>query len=235
MELLKVAGVAFGSVVALFVLTKLMGNRQMSQLSMFDYIIGITIGSIAAEMAISLKDDFRIPLVAMIVYAVVAIAISFATEKSVALRRVLVGKALIVLEDGKIFEGNLKKGHLDLNEFLTQCRNSGYFDLEDIQSAILEANGKISFLPKSEKRPTTPEDFNQSPKEMKPLVNLIIDGKVMTDNLEYIGKDVKWLENHLQNEKIDSMSQVFLATYDAQKKLVFYPKNKKSMTRDIFE
>ncbi len=235
MELLKVAGVAFGSVVALFILTKIMGNRQMSQLSMFDYIIGITIGSIAAEMAISLKEDFRIPLVAMVVYAVVAVAISFVTAKSVALRRVLVGKALIVLEDGKIFEGNLKKGHLDLNEFLTQCRNSGYFDLQDIQSAILEANGKISFLPKSEKRPTIPEDFNQSPKEIKPLINLIIDGKIMKDNLEYIGKDEKWLENHLKNEKIDKLSQVFLATYDAQKKLTFYSKNEKTMTRDIFE
>lgn len=127
MDLLKIVALSLGSVIFLFILTKLMGNKEMSQLSMFDYIIGITIGSIAAEMATALESDFMQPLVAMAVYAVVAIIISILSYKSLKFRRISSGDCLILLDNGEIYRDNFKKAKLDLNEFLMQCRINRIF------------------------------------------------------------------------------------------------------------
>lgn len=127
MELLKIAALSFGSLIFLFILTKLMGNKEISQLSMFDYIIGITIGSIAAEMSTALESDFMQPVVAMAVYAVVSIIISILSYKSIKARRIISGTSLILLDNGELYRNNLKKAKLDLNEFLMLCRTSRIF------------------------------------------------------------------------------------------------------------
>ncbi len=127
MDLLKIVALSFGSVIFLFILTKLMGNKEMSQLSMFDYIIGITIGSIAAEMATALENDFMQPVVAMAVYAIVSIIISILSYKSLKVRRIISGNSLILLDNGELYRDNLKKAKLDLNEFLMQCRTARIF------------------------------------------------------------------------------------------------------------
>lgn len=127
MDLLKIVALSFGSVIFLFILTKLMGNKEMSQLSMFDYIIGITIGSIAAEMSTALENDFMQPVVAMAVYAIVSIIISILSYKSLKVRRIISGNSLILLDNGELYRDNLKKAKLDLNEFLMQCRTSRIF------------------------------------------------------------------------------------------------------------
>ena len=124
MDLIKIVALSLGSVIFLFILTKLMGNKEMSQLSMFDYIIVITIGSIAAEMSTALENDFMQPLVAMAVYAVVSIIISLLSYKSMKIRRLVSGNSLILLDNGEIYIDNLKKAKLDINEFLMQCRTS---------------------------------------------------------------------------------------------------------------
>lgn len=234
MELLYIVFTTIGSVITLFFLTKIMGNRQMSQLSMFDYIIGITIGSIAAEMATNL-EEFEKPLIALVIYALFASLISIINYKSIKLRRIITGKSLILFEDGKIYESNLKKSRLDINEFLTQCRNSGYFNIANLQSAILEANGKISFLPLSTQRPATPKDLKLSPSEDKPVINVIIDGKIMEGNLKFSGNTKKWLNKQLQIQGVNNISNVFLATCDNENKLNVYLKIEKKMTRDIFQ
>lgn len=130
MDLLKIVALSLGSVIFLFILTKLMGNKEMSQLSMFDYIIGITIGSISAEMATALESDFMQPLVAMAVYAVVSIIISVLSYKSLKFRRISSGDCLILLDNGEIYRDNLKKAKLDLNEFLMQCRINRIFQFK---------------------------------------------------------------------------------------------------------
>ena len=127
MEFFKIVGLSFGSVIFLFILTKLMGNKEMSQLSMFDYIIGITIGSIAAEMSTALEDDFMQPVIAMAVYAIVSIIISILSYKSIKVRRIVSGNSLILLDNGELYRDNLKKAKLDLNEFLMQCRTARLF------------------------------------------------------------------------------------------------------------
>lgn len=235
MDILKIVSLSFGSLVILFILTKLMGNREMSQLTMFDYIVGITIGSIAAEMSTSLENNFMEPVVAMIVYGLVTVFISYITCRSLSLRRFFSGKSRILLDNGKLYRKNFKSAKLDLNEFLMECRINGYFNLTDIQTAILEPNGRVSFLPKSLKRPATPEDLNLSPSIENVVINVILDGVLLKENLAKTGNNINWLENNLKEQGINDMKKVFLATCDNQNNLSVYVKLDKKNKHDYFE
>lgn len=224
--ILKTAVTAFGSAVALFVLTRLMGKRQISQLGVFDYINGITIGSIAAELAVSGFDDFEIPLTAMIIYGLVAIAASYLTDKSIWLRKIITGKPVILFDGGKFFMENFKHARIDINEFLCRARSCGYFDLVDIQTALLEPNGEISFLTLAEKRPMTPQDMNLKPPQDTLKVELIIDGKILYKNLAEIGKDEQWLMQELKKLNAASVIMIALATCDRNDNVCVFFKNR---------
>jgi len=220
MFLLKAFLTALFSIVVLFILIKLIGNKQISQLNMFDYINGITIGSMAAVLAISDElKEFLIVLVAIITYSLAAILISYGTIKSVKLRRLLTGKSMILIDNGIIYRKNLVKCKLDINEVLTLARNQGYFNISDISFAIMENNGKVSFLQKSSVRPTTPNDFDINPTEQKMLSNVIIDGKLMPDNLKHTGNDEQWLKKQIQLQGYKNYSEIVLGTVDWQNNL----------------
>jgi uncharacterized membrane protein YcaP (DUF421 family) len=236
LEYIEIAFSAIGTMVALFFFTKVMGNREMSQLSMFDYISSVTIGSIAGEMAVMSTDSFWKPLVAMVVFSIFTAFFSYITCKSILLRRFLEGHALLLYQNGQIFEKNLLKAKLDIDELLSACRLSGYFDLEEIQTVYLESNGTISVLPKAVYRPATPHDLNITPPQNMPLANVIIDGKIFYDNLKSTGKNESWLRNQLQQKGIKDIKEVILATFDYSNNSVnFYLKFHRKMTRDIFE
>lgn len=235
MEILKIIWLSLGSIAILFILTKLMGNKELSQLTMFDYIVGITIGSIAAEMSTSLENDFVEPIVAMIVYGLVTIFISYITRKSLKLRRFFTGKSKMLLDNGKLYRKNFTSAKIDLNDFLMECRINGYFNLNDIQTAILEPNGRISFLPKSNRRPVEPKDLNVSPTQENILYNIILDGVLLKENLEKSGNNLNWLENNLKKQGINNIKKVFLATCDNQNNLSVYIKLDKKNNHDFFE
>lgn len=224
MDILKIILLSISSLIILFLLTKLMGNRQMSQLTMFDYIVGITIGSIAAEMSTSLENNFMEPVVAMIVYGAVTTLISYITCKSLKLRVFFNGKTKILFDNGKLYRKNFKSSKMDLNDFLMECRINGYFNLNDIQTAILEPNGKISFLPKVLKRPVTAEDLNLSPVQESTVLNIILDGLALKENLQKTGNNMDWLKKNLKKQGIQSIEDVFLATCDNQNNLSIYVK-----------
>lgn len=225
MEILKIIGLSLGSIIVLFILTKIVGQREMSGLSIFDFTIAITIGSIAAEMATSLEENFIQPLIAMIIYAMVTLLISFINMKFVKLRPIFSGKTLILYDNGTLFKENFKKAKIDLNEFLSQSRTKGYFNLSDIKTALLEENGKISFLPYSDKRPANASDFNIKPNEDNININLILDGKVMEENLKELKLDKLWLNETLQKQGITKIENIFLATYDINGNLSVYLTN----------
>lgn len=235
MVIFKIILLSLGSIVVLFFLTKLMGNREISQLNMFDYIVGITIGSIAAEMSTSLEDNFWEPVVAMVVYGIVATGISYLTCKSIKFRRFVSGKGRILLDNGRFYRKNFVKAKLDINEFLMQARINGYFNIADIQTAILEPNGKISFLPISSKRPVTPEDLNTTPPYENTVINVIVDGVLLMENLNKTGNNMKWLEKELKKQNITNIKDVFLATCDNNKNLSVYVKWQKENKHDFFE
>lgn len=225
MEILKIIGLSLGSIIVLFVLTKIVGQREMSGLSIFDFMIAITIGSIAAEMATSLEDNFMQPLIAMVIYAAVTLIISFINMKFIKLRPIFSGKTLILYDNGTLFKENFKKAKIDLNEFLSQCRTNGYFNLSDIKTALLEENGKISFLPYSDKRPANASDFYIKPNEDGVAINLIMDGKIMEENLKKLGFEYKWLNKMLEQQGITKIDNIFLATYTIEGNLSVYLTN----------
>lgn len=235
MEILQAIITASSTVVTLFILSKLMGAREMSQLSMFDYINSITIGSIAAEMATGEFTDLLKPFTAMIVFALFIILISILTNKSIKLRRIVTGKPSILYDNGQLYYKTFVKAKMDLGEFLVQCRVNGYFDLSDIQTALLEPNGKISFLPVANKRPVTGEDLNISPSQNYLVANIIIDGKIMEENLKHIGNNEKWLTKQLRTQDISNISEVLLATCDRNNKLCIYKKLNEKTTKDLLE
>jgi uncharacterized membrane protein YcaP (DUF421 family) len=213
-----------------------MGNREMSQLSMFDFISSIALGSIAGEMAVMSTDSIIEPFVSMIIFTVMTILISWATCKSIYLRRFFEGQAILLYQNGQIFEKNLLKAKLDVDELLSVCRISGYYDLEEIHTVYLETNGKVSVLPAAKNRPASPSDFNMEPAQSLPMANVIIDGKIMKDNLKSTGKNETWVEKQLQSNGVTDMKEVILATFDATKdKLNIYKKFNRKMLRDIFE
>lgn len=222
------------SLAVLFLLTKLMGYRQMSQMSLFDYINGITIGSIAAELATNLEDYHR-PLAAMTVYGLATVLLSLLTEKSIRVRRFMNGEPLILLHHGTLYEKNLKKSKIDLNEFLEQCRVSGYFDLSQLQAVILEGNGRLSFLPKAKERPVTPADLDLKPENEDLTAVLVLDGHIMKHNLHHSGKNEKWLTAQLSALGFPEMKDVLLATCDLNNKLTIFPKNSDDPAEDILD
>lgn len=236
MDILKIVFSSFASIISLFVLTKIMGNREMAQLSMFDYISSIAIGSIAGEMAVMSTDSIIEPLVSMIILTGCTLAISYTTCKSIILRRFIEGHALLLFQDGQVYEKNLLKAKIDIDELLAECRINGYYDLEEIHTIYLEGSGKISILPMSANRPATPKDLNLSPVQTLPLPNVIIDGCILNKNLNNTGKNEAWIKKQLKKEGIKDMKEVILATYDGTKDaLNVYVKYHKKMEKDIFE
>lgn len=220
-EILKILGVSTLSLLGLFLLTKLMGRKQMSELSMFDYIVGISIGSIAAELATNI-EEFEKPLAAMIVYAVIALIISIIDSKFFGAQKVISGLPLILYEDGRIFENALSKAKLSVNDLLSQARLQGYFNIGDVKVAILEPNGKISFLSLSDRRPVNPADMSMVPKQDELPVTVILDGKIINNNLSDSAIDKAELDKELKKQNINDISKIILATCDSEKNLSVY-------------
>ena len=236
MNILQVILSALCSIVALFIITKILGDKQISQMSMFDYIIGISIGSIAAEMATDLEDPEH-SLTAMVVFGLVSFVVSIITNKSIKLRKILTGRSLIIMDKGVIYRENLRKARIDLSDFLTLSRIAGYFNLSQIQTAIFEHNGNISFLPVSTERPLTPADMNICPEQDYIMTNVIMDGYICKENLKLTGNNEIWLNKKIHEQGYNSEKDIFLAVCDRNNKLTIYPIIAKTATdsTDRFE
>ena len=203
MDLLQVAVTSVGAFVALFLLSKLMGHRQISELSVFDYVNGITIGSIAAEMATELEKPLR-PLVAMVVWALLVWLLEALTSKCPRLRKYISGAPSIIFDNGKLYRRNMKKARLD-------------------QTAVYEPDGRLTILPVAARRPATPEDMGIAPEKEQIFTELIMDGRVLGENLHRLGVDETWLLRQLRQQGYHSAREVFLAVADANKQVAVYP------------
>lgn len=235
MDFLYIFLKSIGSIIALFFFTKAMGRKQVSQLNLYDYVIGITIGSVAAEISINFEAKFLNGLIVMTVYTIVSILIAHFTAKSMKLRRFVVGVPIIIIEDGKILEKMLEKAKIDLSDLLQEARNNGYFDISEIEFAIMEANGKISFQPKSKYAPLTPSDMKAKVPYRGLCANLVLDGNIMSNNLKIIKKDDKWLLTRLKKEGYDYIEDLLLVTCDSNEKLTIYRKGENSSKSGCLE
>ena len=222
------------SLITLFLVTKLIGKKQVSQLSLFDFVIGISIGNFAAEMTINLESEELYGIIAVLLFGGIAYLVSVGTMKSIKLRRFFMGSPTILIEHGKILQDNFYKVKYDINDMLEQCRVNGYFDISEIDYAIVEANGELSILAKSEYLPVNRNDMKLKVSKNGLCANVIIDGKVMYNNLKKIKKDEKWLNKELRLKGKD-ISDIILATVDINDKVVFYERNKGVVSLDVLE
>ena len=209
MEIIKVILTALLSVSSLFIITKIMGHKQVAQLDFFDYVSGITIGSIGAELATELEKPYK-PLIALAIYGLASLLLNLLAHKIPRIRKYINGTPTILMNDGKLYRKNLKQAKLDLSEFMLLCREQGYFDLDEIQTAIFEHNGKLSILPKAANRPATPDDLKITAKATHIGVEVVMDGRVMGENLSRMGRDVNWLNKRLKTEGCKDVKDIFL-------------------------
>ncbi len=216
-DLVKVVLTTLASAAVLFILTKLMGEKQLSQMSMFDYVTGITIGSIAAEMATEIDRNPLNAVAAMAVYAALAIAVGIISQRSLSLRRKLNGKIVVLMQNGKLNRKGFKTAHLDLSDFLMLARVKGYFDPSQLNTVLMEPNGSLSFLPAEADRPATVSDLGLKTQQQRMSCNLIMDGVIMDEGLRHASMSIRRLEEACKSAGFKDHSQVFLATYNNEK------------------
>ncbi len=220
------------SLITLFLVTKMIGKKQVSQFSLFDYVIGISIGNFAAEMSINLKSEYLHGIIAVIVFGLVAYLVSILTLKNLKARKFFIGDPTILIENGNVIYKNLKKTKFDINDLLEECRINGYFDLSEIDYALMEANGKISFLLKPDYQLPNNKDFKIQKQKSGLCANLIVDGQIIEESLETMNKDKKWLEHEIKIKGI-KLENIILATLDLQENLKIYEKNVNQESYDV--
>lgn len=223
-EVLIVIKRAIFSLVTLFVVTNIIGRKQVSELSLFDYVISISIGNFAAEMTMNLDSQVLNGFIAMVIFGLISTFVSILTMKSIKARRFFIGSPTIIIQDGKFIYKNLKRIKFDINDFLQTCRISGYFDVSNIKYALMEANGKISFLPKEDYAPVINKDMKIKTSKQGLCANVVIDGKVLYNNLKLINKDISWLLNILKVKGYESLDNILLVTVDINYKVTIFDK-----------
>lgn len=233
-ELLNVIFRALISLIVLFLVTKLIGKKQVSQLSLFDYVIGISIGNFAAEMTINLESEEIYGIIAVIIFGAIAYLVSILCTKSIVLRRFFMGTPTIIIEHGKLLENAFYKVRYDVNDVLEECRIKGYYDLSEIEYAIVEANGELSIMPKDGYKPIVKSDMGIKINNVGLCANVIIDGKIMYNNLNLINKDESWLNDKLKISG-KNIYDILLATVDVNNKIVFYERNKDVKVLNVLE
>ncbi len=223
--------VVFARTVILYLLVvitmRLMGKRQIGQLQPFELVVAIMISELAAVP----MQNTGIPLVNGIIPILTLLAAqlltSFISLKSVTLRAIICGRPSILIENGKINENMLRNEMYSLNDLLEQLRSKNIPNIADVEFAILETNGQLSVIPKSQKRPATPEDFCISTKYEGLPLDLVIDGIVIEKSLKKAGLSEDWLKNELSGQGVKDVREVLFASLDTGGKLYFQLKTKR--------
>ena len=234
MEIYSILIRTIASIAALQILAKWTGPKQISQCSYYDYIVGITIGDVAATFALDTEISWYLPAAAMILYAGSNVFESWLTTKSIKARKILTGVPYILIYHGKIIEDNLRKIRFDINDLVTQCRIQGYFNLADIEYALMETTGQLSILPKKQAEPVKLEDTEIKYTENTLYANVILDGVIMHKNLHSLGFDENWLKNKLKEINSPKTEEILLAIASKDNDLTVYNKNETLKNSDFF-
>ncbi|MCR4726959.1 MAG: DUF421 domain-containing protein [Clostridia bacterium] len=221
---LRVAVFSVSSFLFLFVITKIMGKKQIAQLSFLDYVIGISLGSIAAEMSTDPERPFYHFFIAMTIYLVLDLILTFLARKAIFLKKFVRGRPIVLIESGKINYGNLSRSKLDINDLLSMCRAKGYFDLRSVAYCIFETSGEVSILPARSAVPAKSVDLGAVPPEPSLSKDVIEDGRIIEKALRQIGKDEAWLKERLGISDESEIKKIALATYyeDTKELMIHY-------------
>ena len=234
-ELLIVSKRAVFSLITLFLVTKMIGKKQVSQLSLFDYVISISIGNFAAEMTMNLDSQVLDGFLSIVIFGLIAFLVSIVTMKSIILRRFFIGTPTLIMQDGKFILQNLKRVKFDMNDFLETAREKGYFDISTIKYALMEVDGKVSFLPKEDNLPVTNKDLKIKASKSELVSNVIIDGKIIKENLKNIGKNESWLKNKLKSKGYKNYDSILLLTVSESGAIKIFNKDEKDIIKNVLE
>lgn len=204
------------SFVVLLALTRIMGKKQLSQLTFFDYVVGITIGSIAATMSVDKNVQISNGVVSLIIWGLFPILLGYFGLKSRKLIRLTDGRPSIVIKNGEVLEESMKKNQLAIDEIMMLLREKGVFKVDDVEIAILETNGELSIMKKSDLDPLTPRLLGMKVELEHAPSLLIVDGQILNKNLSTLGYSKQWLMKELEKQGIFSIGEVFLAQIDSK-------------------
>lgn len=202
--------------VAVLLATRILDKEQVGELTFYEYITGITIGSLAADMATITTISPWVILTSLLIFTALAFLAGVVSLKSRAARKLLEGEPTVVIQNGRILAKNMARCRYNIDDLLLQLRTKGVFNIADVEFAVLESNGQLSVLPKSQKRPATREDM-RIPSGYEGLSSeLIVDGEVIYQNLQQNNLDEAWLIHELARQGINSPKQIVLASLDTQ-------------------
>jgi uncharacterized membrane protein YcaP (DUF421 family) len=199
---------------SLLVFMRLMRKKQLSQYTFYDYVVGITIGSIASTLSIELENRTVSVYWGLIIWAVLPVFLGWLYLKSIVIRKIFDSEPVVLIKEGKILEDNLKRELLNLEDLQMQLRSVGIFELADVEYAILEKNGQVNAMKKKEKQPVTPGDLNLPVLNKGGPLILVLDGKIMRDTLQHSPYSKAWLLGELNKKGITDVSQVVVAQVD---------------------
>jgi len=199
-------------------MAKLLGKKQIAQLDVIDYMLGIAVSSIAANMATDMSDTpFWHYIIAMTFFFLLNLFIVFLERKGRFIKKFLKGVPLMIIYEGKINYKALKKSKMDINDLMAKSREKGYFDLSDIEYAVFENSGALSIIPRGDKKTLVVGDMDITPKPAKLPYYLIDDGHITYSSLRTLGKDESWLYQKLNISTKKELKNIILAIYDAEK------------------
>lgn len=201
---------------ALIFFIRLIGKQQVAQLTFFDYVVGITIGSIAATLSVQVNENTLATLVGMITWTVLAILLAVISMHNVWIRKVVSGEATVVIQNGRILEQNLKRIRIPIDELISELRTQGVFNIADVEFALFEPGGKISVQKNSQKQPVTPNDLHMPTQYDGLPTNLVMDGVVLIDALRSLKLTKAWLQHQLQKQNVQNIEEVSLAQLDTK-------------------
>jgi uncharacterized membrane protein YcaP (DUF421 family) len=207
-------------------LTRLMGRKLISQMTYFDFLVGVSLGSLVANMSMGSQHNTTTASTALFVLSLLVIITDFAHIKSLIVRKIVNSEPVTLIDKGNIVEDNMRRTRLTISELNMKLREKNVFNLSDVEFAIMESDGQLSVLPKPEKMPLTPSHVNLHAKSTGLMRDIIIDGKVMDENLEGASLDTRWLQSQLNSKGIQSPSDVFYAGVDNSKNIYISVKNK---------
>ncbi|MEW6624894.1 MAG: DUF421 domain-containing protein [Bacillota bacterium] len=203
----------------LLLMTKLMGQRQIGRLNVFDFIVAFTIGGTAAGVLNNSRNGLIGALTTIATLAALDIIVAFLALKNAKFRRIVQDEPLVLIQNGRIIENMLRKARFNLDDLLLELRLKNIPNLHDVEFAILESNGKLSIIPKSQSRAVKPSDLNISTKYEGMPTLLIEDGNIIEDNLNKSNLDKSWLINQLQLQGVNDPKTVFAAMLDTRGRL----------------
>lgn len=226
-----VAKTIFMYVFVLFI-TRLMGKREIGQLSPFDLVVAIMIADLAA-MPLEERDiHIHDAVVPIVVLAATEVLFAYITLRSDKARAIISGQSTIVIRDGHILEGNLRELRYNLDDLLAGLREKNVSNIQDVEFAILEGSGRLSVIMKSQARPVTPRDLGITTAYEGLPYPLITDGRVHYHHLDQLGLTVAWLKEELEKKGVKDPSDVLLATLDTAGEL-YVAKKERAEVRDL--